>query len=412
MKKKVLVISDHALHTSGVANQTRFLIEGLVKKGNLSFRQLGAAVKHNSYNTIKVNDDFFIKPVDGFGDISLIRNIIVNNKPDAILLFTDPRFFEYMFSIEDEIREVCPILWWHVWDNKPVPDFNNWMYESVDAIVCHSYLTYEMCQQSHSQKTSFVPHTLPPDLFYKMNNRKILKQRKSFLEDKSEWFNFLWLNRNIQRKRPGDLLLCWKKFLDKLYKEKGHTRANLILHTDLEEKSGINLLLLAKKLEIVENLTFSINRLETEDINTLHNISDCCINISFSEGFGLSTLQSLQTGTPIIAVKTGGLTRQVVDHETLFEHGIGLDVDFQFLNGTQKVPYLFEDYASNENIVDAMYEMYEMPAEKRKEISRKSLAYVNKSFNYNDMISAWDKIILETISSHKKRNSTIKIEEV
>ena len=93
MKKKVLVISDHALHTSGVANQTRFLIEGLVKKGNLTFRQLGAAVKHSSYDTIKVNNDFFIKPIDGFGDISLIRNIIVNDKPDAILLFTDPRFF-------------------------------------------------------------------------------------------------------------------------------------------------------------------------------------------------------------------------------------------------------------------------------------------------------------------------------
>ena len=76
-KKKILVISDHALSPSGVANQTKFLIEGLIKKGDMTFRQLGAAISHESYETIKVNEDFFIKPVSGFGNKALIRNIIV-----------------------------------------------------------------------------------------------------------------------------------------------------------------------------------------------------------------------------------------------------------------------------------------------------------------------------------------------
>ena len=71
-KKKILVISDHALSTSGVANQTKFLIEGLITKGDMTFRQLGAAISHESYETIKVNEDFFIKPIKGFGDKALI----------------------------------------------------------------------------------------------------------------------------------------------------------------------------------------------------------------------------------------------------------------------------------------------------------------------------------------------------
>ena len=73
-KKKVLVLSDHALSTSGVGTQTRHLINGLLQKNdNWTFRQFGAALKHSDYRTVVVNDDFIIKPIDGFGDRQTIR---------------------------------------------------------------------------------------------------------------------------------------------------------------------------------------------------------------------------------------------------------------------------------------------------------------------------------------------------
>ena len=51
-KKKILVLSDHALSTSGVGVQTRHLIEGLLAKNDrYTFRQFGAALKHNDYDT-------------------------------------------------------------------------------------------------------------------------------------------------------------------------------------------------------------------------------------------------------------------------------------------------------------------------------------------------------------------------
>ena len=57
------MLSDHALSTSGVGCQSRFLINGLVDKGCWSVRQFGAAIKHESYDTICVNEDFIIKPI-------------------------------------------------------------------------------------------------------------------------------------------------------------------------------------------------------------------------------------------------------------------------------------------------------------------------------------------------------------
>ena len=99
MKKKILIISDHALSPSGVGVQTKFLVDGLIKKGDMTFIQLGGSVKHNSYNTVKVNEDFFIKPIDGFGNKTLLRSVLLNEKPDALLIFTDPRFFTWLFEM-------------------------------------------------------------------------------------------------------------------------------------------------------------------------------------------------------------------------------------------------------------------------------------------------------------------------
>ncbi len=73
-RKKILVLSDHALSTSGVGCQTRHLILGLLEKSDdWTFRQFGAALKHTDYNTVVVNDNFIIKPIDGFGDREMLR---------------------------------------------------------------------------------------------------------------------------------------------------------------------------------------------------------------------------------------------------------------------------------------------------------------------------------------------------
>ena len=71
-KLKVLMLSDHALSTSGVGCQSRYLIEGLIKKGHWTFRQFGAAIKHTDYEVVQVNPDFVIRPIDGFGNRELI----------------------------------------------------------------------------------------------------------------------------------------------------------------------------------------------------------------------------------------------------------------------------------------------------------------------------------------------------
>ncbi len=405
-KKKILLLSDHALCTSGVGVQSRHLIEGLIKKGCWSFRQFGAAIKHSDYKTIVVNDDFIIKPIDGFGDRDTLRQTLAAEKPDILMLFTDPRFFIWLFEMEDEIHQVCPIVWWHVWDNLPTPEYNDVLYEATDLINCHSHLTYEMVSENFPEKTNFVPHTLPGNVYFPMKKNDILTQKRNLLgENRKDNFTVLWINRNARRKRPNDLLLSWKYFIDKLKEETGEANATLILHTDPVDQEGPNLITTAEYLGITDNIVFSTERISFEQINVLHNISDCCINISYAEGFGLATLEAMQTGTPIIALKTGGLTRQVVDHRDGSENGVALPVELRSLVGSQTVPYIFEDYCSAETVSDAIYKLYKMPIDERKKLGNKCREYVLSEFNHQKMIDSWHDTLLNTINTWKDKRS-------
>lgn len=402
-KKKIVVLSDHALSTSGVGTQTRHLIHGLLEKGTWSFRQLGAAMKHASYDVITVNDDFIIKPVDGFGTKEQIRLILATEKPDGILIFTDPRFFVWFFEIEDEVRQVCPIFYWHVWDNAPYPAFNNPYYDSCDLINCHSYHTFEQVSEKYPEKTNFVPHALPNDIFYEIPEEEKNAMKKQFFGDSGEdLFIGFWMNRNAKRKRPGDLLLAWSMFIKTLEKNHGHKKAKLIMHTDPRDNEGPNLIAIVDMLGIRDNVLFSNQRVGFKEINILHNIADFTINISFAEGFGLSTLEAMQTGTPIIAPKTGGQTRQVVDHRDGSENGFALPIEFKTLVGSQNVPYIYEDYTSIETIAEKITAMYELGKEGRKALGEKAKKYVESEFNYQKTIDLWHDTMNETIEKFQK----------
>jgi glycosyltransferase involved in cell wall biosynthesis len=390
-KLKILVLSDHALSTSGVGTQTRHLISGLLEKGGYRFRQFGAALKHADYRTVVVNEDFIIKPIDGFGNPEMLRIALATEKPDILFIFTDPRFFIWLFEMEDEIHQVCPIVWWHVWDNYPYPEFNDVLYQSTDLINCHSHLTYTMVKDHHPEKTNFIPHALPDDMYRRLNTDDVSKFKVQLLgKEREDHFIGIWVNRNAKRKRPNDVLESWKIFLDKLEAEHGHRKATLIMHTEPNDNEGPNLFKTSEMLEIQNNVYFSRERLDFDKMNILYNISDFCLNISYAEGFGLSTLEAMMTGTPIIASKTGGLTRQVVDHRDGTENGVALDIDTKTLVGSQSVPYIYEDYVNSENVANGILKLFNKSDEEREVLSQKVWDYAHTEFSMQKTIDLWD----------------------
>ena len=170
MKKKILVLSDHPLSPSGVGTQTKYMIEALLKTGRYQFVCLGGAVKHQNYTPQKVDpwgEDFRIFPVDGYGNHEIIRSVLQKERPDVLWFMTDPRFYGWLWEIENEIRANIPMVYYHVWDNFPAPKFNSMFYNSTDVVACISKVTHQIVQEVAPEVQScYLPHAVNEEFFH------------------------------------------------------------------------------------------------------------------------------------------------------------------------------------------------------------------------------------------------------
>jgi len=413
-KKTILFLSDHPLSTSGVGTQARWLISGLINTGKYSFKCFGGAIRHDNYETVVVNPDFIIKPTNGFGDKALLRKTLAQVKPDALFLFTDPRFFIWVWEMEDEIHQICPIVYWHLWDNPPWPEFNRPLYESNDVINCINYPTYEMVKEKLPEKTGYIPHAVPQDLYYPLPKEESLNFKKKLLgADRADHFTCLYVSRNARRKMPSDILVSWKMFLEDLQNKQGHKKATLVLHTDPMDQEGTNLFQVIDLLGIKDNVAFSKDRIGFNEMRLLYNACDTIVNRSCNEGFGLPTLEMAMCGKPIIVLKTGGLTRQVEDPDTGEQFGIGMDPEVRTMVGNHMVPYIYEDFISHETLRDAFVKMYDMGPEEREKLGLKAMQRVRKEYDLNKMVSDWDDSLQKIIDKwNNDRDPSWKVEEL
>ncbi len=395
-KIKVLTISDHPLLPSGVGTQTRYIIEALLETGKFDVVSLGAAIQHRDYNPTKIDKfkgDWVIIPIDGYGNPEQIRQILSEQRPDILYFMTDPRFYGWLWEIEHEIRSVVPMIYYHVWDNKPYPIFNKMFYDSNDMIATISKVTSDIVQNvSPDVKEKYIPHAVNTDIFKPAETaEEITKMNtmKQAIPDVGDKMVFFWNNRNARRKQSGSLLFWFKDFLDRV----GHDKAVLVMHTEIHDENGQPLDYIINHLGINQGqVVFSTNKMPAEELSYFYKFADCTINVADAEGFGLGTLESLACGTPIIVTMTGGLQEQVTDGENWF--GIGIEPASKAIIGSMHVPFIYEDRVSGTDVVDAMEKMYNMGAEERKKLGAAGREHVMKNYNFENFNKEWIQTML------------------
>ena len=182
-KKKILLMSDDLRMHSGVATVSRELIFGTVKE--YDWVQLGAAINHpeegkkiDMCNAVvaetRVKDaSVFIYAISGYGSPDMLRQIMEIEKPDAILHFTDPRFWIWLYQMEHEIRQNIPIMYYNIWDDLPDPQYNRDYYRSSDLLMAISKQTYginkRILPEYEDWQIKYVPHGIDSKKFYKID---------------------------------------------------------------------------------------------------------------------------------------------------------------------------------------------------------------------------------------------------
>ena len=389
-KIKVLTLGDHPLSPSGVGTQTRYICMGLLESEKFQIISLGGAIKHQDYTPRAVDpfgEDWKIIPVDGYGTPEIIRSAIRNEKPDLVWIMTDPRFWPWLWSMDNEIRALCPLIYYHVWDNYPYPMFNKKFYEANDHIVTISKLTDDIVKKvAPSVPSTYLPHAVDGEVFRPLDKEERMQLRKDNLpEEDVNNFIVFWNNRNARRKQSGSLLWWWKEWLDD---RNLHDKAQLIMHTDPKDPHGQDLIHIATHLGLSERqVLFSTQKVATETLPVYYNMADVTINVADAEGFGLATLESLSCGTPIIATVTGGLQEQVMTPTEQF--GIPLFPSSKAIIGSQDVPYIYEDRLNRDQVLSALSNMYDLGEEARREMGLKGRVHVLENYNFNNYGSKW-----------------------
>lgn len=161
-RKTILLLADDLRMHSGIATMSREFVMGSVHRYN--WIQLAAAVKHaeegkfidlskDTQQKTGVKDaSVKIIPSTGYGNAEKLRQIISMEHPDAILHFTDPRYWVWLYDIEYEIRQEMPILYYNIWDSVPDPTFNADYYASCDGLFAISKQTYGLNHRVLSNK--------------------------------------------------------------------------------------------------------------------------------------------------------------------------------------------------------------------------------------------------------------------
>jgi glycosyltransferase involved in cell wall biosynthesis len=403
-RKNILLLTDDIRFPSGVGNVGKEMVINTAHRYN--WYNVGAAIKHPDKGKIfDISNDVnkqsgiedaqvLIQPNDGYGNPQLVRQLMKTRKIDAIFLITDPRYFEWLFQIENEIRQQIPIIYLNIWDDYPAPMYNKGFYESVDTLLGISKQTVNINKlvlgdKAKTKLIDYVPHGMNSDLYFPITDKdEEFEKFKQQMGVQDKEFVLFFNSRNIRRKQIPDTLLAWKYFIDKLPKAKAD-KCVFILHTELVSNAGTDLQAVTEMLfgPNTPYVRFSTNKLSVPHLNYLYNIADAQILLTSNEGWGLSLTEALLTGTPIIANVTGGMQDQM-----RFEDKKGKWINFsktfpsnhtgkykthgewafpvypvaRTLKGSPPTPYIWDDICRAEDAAERIMELYQMGNEERK----------------------------------------------
>ncbi len=385
---KILFLADDPRLFSGVGTITNRISKAFIDNG-WECVHLGAAVNPPDKNLFVDELGRKIYPHTGYGDFFTLLNLLENERPDVIQAMTDPRYFLWLFGMSDIVRKKCPIMYHTIWDNPPIPRYNYPYYNSCDSLLCISKLTYNIVEQCKKDTNGtfnniYCPHGVdtnvmkpiskdeefedvvgvidweskgkPKDKEPKKINIESFSSRIKQMAGKSndqKLFLVFWTNKNMRRKRPSSLMASFSRFAE------GKSDVALLMHTEIATDYGTDLSAVKETLFPDSPVILFSHRIPEEELVRFYNCASCVINIANAEGFGLSSLEGMSCGIPIINNMTGGLQDQMFIKDDITRScGIPIYPIVKDLVGSIPTPYINDEYVSEEQVVEALEQMY------------------------------------------------------
>ena len=354
---KVLVISDNPQINSGYGKIVAGFARHMKAQGHEILIMASSPLNAQVPFTPVEWEGCKIWQVAGYGHQEHVRYFLDKEKPDVVLANADPRFFDYLFKMDNEIRSQCPLVFYHLWDDLPFLDYNMPAYSSCDHIICGSAFTYGLLNdhpQINSAAIDYVPIGFDADVYHPLS----APEKAEFRAEFNKWTNnkhtgarFIAgvVGRHTERKQLLSIMEAFSKW------QEDKDDVLLFMHSPSED-SG-------RSLEYALNMRYNKHKIvfsnanptqQTDElINKFYNLMDVLVNRSAAEGFGMPIAEAMLAETPAIATACPGPMGLITP-----ETGWLLETDVMPLFGNQITPYIYTRYITDEKFMVALDEAY------------------------------------------------------
>lgn len=294
---KVLLITDNPSLPSGLARVGREIASALYEKYNLTYLGLHIPTTPDAEVPYKITTCG-----EGYG-----KSFLSNSNFDIVITIGDPFHFDYIPSLQNRKN--------FTWINYVTIDSINYIgrlpLEWQLPLYNPDFLitTSDFGRSAIMSFLEINPAVFPLGVgseFHQVSDeeRKELRQKSGT----GNSFVIISINRNCIRKQFSTLLKVAQR-LSKTKVEDFHG-FKFIIHTNASDDYGYNLNNLIRNYEL-SNVFFTQTLHNDIELNNIYNTGDCFLTTSGGEGFGLTILEAMKCGLPIIGANYSSIPELV-----------------------------------------------------------------------------------------------------
>lgn len=329
-------------------------------------------------------------PTDFYGYSRLVE-LIVTLEPDIFIMFNDiPIIAECVEQLNRLNSRPATVIY------TPIDCINLPPSWGKTLSLSNSFITYTEFAKAELRKISPRPievayHGMDHADFYPVSrenpspvrlftgdllpaySKQEIKAANGMAEDS---FVILFADRNSPRKNLPGFFSAVAPFMHR------HPDANIWIHAKLTDQGGdvrdfVDRFGLKERVWITPDLD-SFNGISDAELNTLYNLADIKISTSLGEGAGLTNMESIMAGTPVIA-QDFSATREMLGDGALYAQ---VGYIWTTPRGTDSAFPVLEDYDTH---LEEFYHNHSL----REQLIRDGREYMGR-FKWDDAVSVFE----------------------
>lgn len=330
MKKKILCWSDSVTASTGFATVAKHVLRGLYDTGKYEIDQLA----------INYNGEFFDKnvypyqlsaarltdPKDPYGNRMFLQ-AIASGDYDFVWIMNDTfvvhKIADELNKLREQMRtakkKVPKVIFYYPVDCKVMPEFAG-MLEASDWNVAYCNFGLEETKKALPHlldKTSIITHGVDISTFTQLPEkiRQDLRMKYFKISDPNTML-FINVNRNSIRKQMAHTILAFNE-----YKKNVNSNSKLYLHTAPQDTTidlyaAVEDLGLSKTTDVIFPKNYAAHKpFPVQLLNGLYNCADAYITTTLGEGWGLTHIEAMACGVPVICPQNTTFPEQLHNGE-------------------------------------------------------------------------------------------------